>query len=107
MSHTEGKLSVCSEDGTLIRQANGDAIADTLWSSGFDEANARRLVACWNYCIGMSIEHLEAKHDWKIEARVLTKNGELVRAVKHCRAKTGWGLKEAVDAIKLLQQETS
>jgi hypothetical protein len=77
MSHTEGKLSVCSEDGTLIRQANGDAIADTLWSSGFDEANARRLVACWNALLPVPTEWLEQyNRDPNVDS-VITENAKL------------------------------
>jgi hypothetical protein len=29
-------------------------------ATGEDEANARRLVACWNACDGMRIEDIEA-----------------------------------------------
>jgi hypothetical protein len=119
MSHTEGKLI---QKGNFAYQ-----LMHAGWRKGeeqfknrlsfqvyadkdageTDEDITRRLVACWNYCIGMPTEHLEAGADWKVEARALIAHGHLVSAVKHCRAKTGWGLKVAVDAVRSLQAEAS
>jgi hypothetical protein len=61
MSHTQGKLivrggySIYTEDGTI-------PIADacvTASKKTNDEANARRLVACWNACDILPTETLE------------------------------------------------
>jgi ribosomal protein L7/L12 len=42
--------------------------------------------------------------DWKIEARRLwVEQGEKVKAIKHCRAYTGMGLKEAKEAVEALE----
>jgi ribosomal protein L7/L12 len=40
---------------------------------------------------------------WKVEARKLyLEQGEKIKAIKHCRAMTGMGLKEAKEAVEAL-----
>lgn len=53
-AHTEGRLVV---SGNIVRGADGNgAIADT-------SADARRLAACWNACIGVPTDVIEALGD--------------------------------------------
>lgn len=57
MSHTKGKLTA---KGDLVCDSSGDGLWDYHEKSQEEnEANARRLVACWNACDGMSTELLE------------------------------------------------
>ncbi len=65
MSHYTGKLAV-AEDGTLgsIVGDDGSAIGQTFRVINDPlhvarKATARRLVACWNACHGLSTEVLE------------------------------------------------
>lgn len=60
-AHTKGRLivkgrySVCTEDGET-------EVANTRWTtldSSNDEANARRIAACWNACDGIETSALE------------------------------------------------
>jgi len=64
MEHTQGKLTF---RGFSIYAADGKTpVADTCLTASVaqhDEANARRLVACWNACEGVSTEWLEAQTD--------------------------------------------
>ena len=57
MSHTEGKMA--ANDDWIGRETGGIVAI----MGGFDDitnkANARRLVACWNACDGVSTESLE------------------------------------------------
>ena len=59
--HTPGRLTV--RGGYSIYADDGKTpVADTCLSNSIpanDEANARRLVACWNACEGLTTEHLE------------------------------------------------
>lgn len=69
--HTPGRLNVAVEvfdnDGVpeTVIQGLGAAASVAVAldfganNKGMREANARRLVACWNYCEGVSTEHLE------------------------------------------------
>ena len=66
--HTQGLLRV-PDDGTVgsIETEDGDPIGHTFQVSTNDQlagspirrANARRLVACWNYCEGLDTEGME------------------------------------------------
>ena len=64
MEHTTGKLTF---RGFSIYAADGKTpVADTCLNASVaqhDVANARRLVACWNACDGVSVEWLEAQAD--------------------------------------------
>lgn len=63
MSHTKGKLRIGTKYTTdIYADRAGHAIARTVnpQSAYEDEANARRLVACWNACDGMRLEDIEA-----------------------------------------------
>jgi hypothetical protein len=61
--HTQGRLVACKPSDELhaIRDASGRIVADVGYSGtkDGDEAKARRLVACWNACEGISTEVLE------------------------------------------------
>jgi hypothetical protein len=71
-AHTQGRLVVAPYEGfgplTTIRAGDpktGTRIASTFEATNpahieRNEANARRLVACWNACDGVPIEVLEA-----------------------------------------------
>lgn len=60
MSHTQGKLSVDAHKNIVAE--GGGLVAFPGIAAGFDqEANARRLVACWNACEGISTEELESE----------------------------------------------
>lgn len=59
--HTLGRLVV--RGGYSIYTTDGTPVADTCLTASVpqnDEANARRLVACWNACNGIPVEVLEA-----------------------------------------------
>lgn len=65
MSHTQGKLRIGKKYTTdIYADRAGHAIARTVnpQSAYEDEANARRLVACWNACEGIGTEDLEKGH---------------------------------------------
>jgi len=62
MSHTKGLLKVFEKDPTFIRTSEGRKRVGSTSSMGeteTDEANARRLVACWNACAGIETDVLE------------------------------------------------
>lgn len=70
---------VDSEDRTIVSCAGSDFLRDE-W-----EANARRIVACVNWCEGIPIEILEAKDDFTRLAdyyRVSKQRDELLAAMK-------------------------
>ncbi len=72
--HTQGRLRV-PDDGTVgsIETEGGTPIGHTFQVSAHDQgigspirrANARRLVACWNACEGISTENLKTTFPWK------------------------------------------
>lgn len=49
-----------------------------------------------------AVGRLRCRTDWRRKCTELMRAGKLVEAVKHCRANTGWGLKEAKDAVEAL-----
>ncbi len=58
--HTKGRLHVRSDKRMIELIAEGSIrIARTESNSPEDQANARRLVTCWNACEGISTELLE------------------------------------------------
>ena len=63
MSHTKGKLHYQADSDAythIIRDSEGRYITSgPQGSDGTDEANARRLVACWNALDGVPTEWLE------------------------------------------------
>lgn len=62
MSHTKGLLKVFEKDPTFIRTSEGRKHVGSTSSMGeseTDEDNARRLVACWNACVGIETDVLE------------------------------------------------
>jgi len=87
--HTQGPLAVnpvrpdqiCTEDVRLV-------VAQAIGYSNVDKtiANARRLVACWNACVGVSTENLEDNAPVKELAErynaVLAQRNDLLRALR-------------------------
>ena len=64
--HTKGKLRIDADVGPCVIVAVGGRGIGECYEDGEtqtpeDEANARRLVACWNYCEakGLSTNELE------------------------------------------------
>lgn len=61
--HTEGVARIAEETGHCV-VAVGDREVCECYQDGEtqtaqDEANARRLVACWNACMNLTTEELE------------------------------------------------
>lgn len=58
--HTPGRLKAIKH--SIYSDDEGHSVAMTflISQSEHDEANARRLVACWNACEGISTESLES-----------------------------------------------
>jgi len=89
MSHTQGKLIVkggyciyADEGKTPVADACINAISDP------SEANARRLVACWNASIGIPTAELEAAADGRllnIFEGLISERDELLAALKVAR----------------------
>jgi hypothetical protein len=78
MSHTEGKLTV--HNAMRIKDENGVSVATLAISPNSDEiseANARRLVACWNACAGIPTDALETHDIFCAQTNVGLKNTEL------------------------------
>lgn len=42
---------------------------------------------------------------WEQEAEALLRDGKKIIAIKVCRGRTGWSLKDAKDAVEALQKE--
>lgn len=60
--HTPGKLYVTLDDGVyggrmIIADGRGPCIAEVMYADA--QANARRLVACWNACAAIPTASLE------------------------------------------------
>lgn len=78
--HTPGRLRV--EKSTLIFANNAGGFCISQCPS--PEANARRLVACWNALDGISTTAIEdAERSGSIAYRVITQRDELLSALKH------------------------
>lgn len=88
--HTQGRLRaeldtypvmICGESETwpLVDELGNEEGRAGVFvaNTGDNKANARRLVACWNACEGISTETLEQAKDWA-EAGVAT--AEMLRA---------------------------
>lgn len=68
MHNTTGypRADVCSESGRSVAKTWGVCSSQPKSKEQYelrtalDRANARRIVACWNACIGISTENLEA-----------------------------------------------
>lgn len=83
MSHTEGKLKYARRkrlDGmysTELFDENGETVATAAWypvktengTTTNREANARRLVACWNACEIFSTEDIERANEDEPQGR--------------------------------------
>lgn len=102
--HTQGRLELKTHtyaiadtgdyDSSFEIWGDGKAIA---WFNGddVDEANARRLVACWNACEMASTEDLEALTrpgdvSWACTIdRLVRERDELLEALRRCREMVG------------------
>jgi len=91
--HTKWRLTLdlvesqCDEtvDAWLISSDDG-SMAEMCCPADIAEANARRLVACWNACEGVSTEELEAgllpTADTPLHKRVMAERDELIEALR-------------------------
>ena len=99
--HTPGRLIV--RNGYSLYAADGKTpVADTCLTNSVpdnDEANARRLVACWNACEGISTDALErlgtldrARVDLDvIRAQAIAQRDELLALLRIVRGKHACG----------------
>lgn len=72
--HTEGALLIRSFQPTVADSADGMfCIFDSRQPGAIGEANARRLVACWNACLSVPTEELE-----RVESAGIMKPGILI-----------------------------
>lgn len=99
MSHTKGKLHYQDESDAythIIRDENGRYIASAPQGfGGTNEADARRLVACWNALLPCSTEMIERYHALGID-NAYTEIAKLKRERD-----------EALAALRFLRYETS
>lgn len=91
--HTKGRLEAFTQESFSGWYALRDQRHFEVGSGdgGFDEADARRLAACWNACVGLSTEDLEslpcafsevAVGDWMHNGKELTAARALLREVR-------------------------
>ena len=59
-SHTQGRLEVVGNNLLAVCQGTEQLIARTKIELDEAQANADRLAACWNACLGYSTEALES-----------------------------------------------
>ena len=89
--HTPGRLVV--RGGYSIYTTDGTPVADTCLTASIpdnDEANARRLVACWNACEGIDTEYLEGDDSLPHYARrLMAQRDELLAALRMVMACAG------------------
>ena len=57
--HTQGRLHVAGQDKVQIRSDRHQVAKAWSFAGKTGQENARRLVACWNACAGLSTEALE------------------------------------------------
>lgn len=72
-NYPHGKTSICTHTGTGWVEIG----------TAKTEADARRLVACWNACDGLPIDLLEEVSVMKIDARIRQERDDLLKALKH------------------------
>lgn len=104
--HTPGRLKVFSAYATPEIRTQDDAfVANT---SPYNEANARRLVACWNACEGIDTEYLEGDESLPHYARrLMTQRDELLAALKQVRGEVQYmasGMTHSVWRTKQAQE---
>jgi len=61
--HTKGRMTYEKEGISIAMKAGRELIARTTGVHYDNEANARRLVACWNACQGIDTDLLEKDFD--------------------------------------------
>lgn len=97
-AHTEGRLKARAwsnhAETTIVRDDLAGPVEAVAECSGFGrasehcEANARRLVACWNACEGVSTETLECLKDFQRQSAMqslqatLAERDELIEALR-------------------------
>lgn len=85
MEHTKGKLRVQDDDEYSVLVAEG-AHPDDSMAHVWTKPDARRLVACWNACEGISTEDIEhgvvPPVDKRIYARIEKERGELMATLQ-------------------------
>jgi len=114
MGHTEGKVEYQERSDAythIIRGEGYKMIACTpQGSSGTEEADARRLVACWNALDGVPTEWLEnyvaggAENLLQENAALIKERDELVKALRSARDYLDEQY-PMVDASELLDEE--
>lgn len=98
--YTPGKLTqeqggeIISESGWVIADVD-DHTGSQGWEPGWQEANARRLVACWNALQGIPIEDIERADLAGVTGRV----GERLAALRANNAELLAALEEIVSAF--------
>lgn len=115
--HTPGRIQLAKEFDGHIMTMDGLAVADCcLDYSSLDHdqqvSNARRLVACWNACEGVSTEALETCGKSLLDgetAELSAQRDELLAALKRARGElqymasgmthSAWRTKQAQDAM--------
>ena len=91
--HTQGRLHVAGQDKVQIRSDKHQIAKAWSFAGKTGQENARRLVACWNACEGISTDELEttggAAVGWTRTASKLihatTQRDELLAALKLAR----------------------
>jgi hypothetical protein len=87
-AHTDGPLIAQTEGAAWTLWSRRDVRVAIMANQPTDEANARRLVAAWNACVGLSTEEIEAEGSL-VTARVGTietlvrEHDELVAALRN------------------------
>lgn len=88
MKHTEGRLVVDFERyPTMVYIENEDdkGFAEFICNTGESKANALRIAACWNACVGIPDEVLEAP-GYSIKAELDSLNKQIAgRFMYYCR----------------------
>jgi len=90
MSHTEGKLQLVTRNVGIADTGDYDGVCEAKSASGkiifqiwggddIDEANARRLVACWNALLPFTTEQIENGIDL---TKLMQERDELVKAAE-------------------------
>jgi hypothetical protein len=98
--HTEGRLVVsstflvCNEEAKIVAQCQPMLEVPELAPSVLEaEANARRLVACWNACEGISTEDLEKPMEMHVTLAIseaaAARRDELLKALRYYEAIRG------------------
>ncbi len=73
------------------------------WFKFPEEELILEIVKFYPYAVVRAAERLKPKKvSWKTEATKMMGEGRRNQAIKHCRDITGWGLREAIEAVNAL-----